>query len=569
MFTRFKVMRLARALSRRRPSSPSDRARAATALGALGHPAAVPVLGATLDDPAVEVVIAAANSLGKLGNATAIELLRDRFEFCSFSLSGGTPLGEQQRRIRDGYTRFPPPFLLPIRAAVLGLLLRLDPVATLGLVIDRWEHGSQLVSEEVLAVEVPVLLVAAWKTNRVETGLADRALAKLAAVKLEDERRKAFEAVEASGGKWLTDTQRIVSACARGQFAEAAAYGEAAIPLLGAELDQGNPAVITPFAGLGAPTVGFLLAACGDVNRRGRACEVLARVRDPKAAPAFAEVLRGQDEALAGIARNVLAAIGEAALPPLVELLSVSDDRVRLRAAGVLAAIGRGEAVLPLLVELLSAADDRVRLSAADLLSQRRDGTRLADLPGLAASTRRLLMTVNLERLQGGFPGIAAKHQPDKWFQPNWKSLLQDVLDFMGPLDADEVRGCVLAAYVQSWIPKYYWEGIAEAESWGERFFLHADYVPALSAAIRSRRAELEKDIAAATKRGDMRAFQELCRMNEFPSEPVCVGISRLLARIGDPRAIEALRPLLSDPREPVAKAAAEALAALGVPPGA
>jgi HEAT repeat protein len=128
---------------------------------------------------------------------------------------------------------------------------------------------------------------------------------------------------------------------------------------------------------IGAPAhlaVPALLANLNDPDKGVRAAAAWAlsvAKPDPKLAmPALIANLRAGPERRCLVAVNALAALGEPAVPPLIELLNVKDEPLRARAASALGEIGPpARGAIPALIELLRLPDRETRENVATALA--------------------------------------------------------------------------------------------------------------------------------------------------------------------------------------------------------
>lgn len=142
-----------------------------------------------------------------------------------------------------------------------------------------------------------------------------------------------------------------------------------------------------------------LLRALGspDWIVRMHAAKALGRINDPGAVPRLIPLLQDKVKAVREEASGTLAAIGEAAIPALLEALAHDEWLVRLHAVEALGKTKSRMAVEPLLAALFNDTDSAVREDAVRALGEIGDGRAVEYL--LAAMKEPGLRTLAVESL--------------------------------------------------------------------------------------------------------------------------------------------------------------------------
>lgn len=240
-------------------------------------------------------------------------------------------------------------------------------------------------------------------------------------------RRSAASILRDTGWKPSDDAEAIRYFIAGEAWLDAAEYGEAAVEPLIRILKSpdreawwnaartlgeiGGPAVgplvgllheaednIRPLVGMalaesGLPAVGRLIELLNDPDLRETAAAALLKIGEPAAA-ACVESLGGADGEVQETLRGILGALGEAAVPPLIQALTAGRSGLRSHAAGILDGMGwepwgdverawyliareewlelalMGEPAVDPLVRVLKTDDDRIRSEAAATLGE-------------------------------------------------------------------------------------------------------------------------------------------------------------------------------------------------------
>lgn len=138
------------------------------------------------------------------------------------------------------------------------------------------------------------------------------------------------------------------------------AHGEDALKVLRPLLADSHPDnrwwAVRALAEIQDPQVpGLLVPAVEDQDLSVRQCAARALYQqpDPSAVPPLISALGVQDSLLARLAANALVAVGEPAVPELIEVMEYGEGRPRLEAARALAMIGDPGAI-PVLYAALS-----------------------------------------------------------------------------------------------------------------------------------------------------------------------------------------------------------------------
>jgi HEAT repeat protein len=157
----------------------------------------------------------------------------------------------------------------------------------------------------------------------------------------------------------LADLTSGDAARAEAAAAQLPAHGEAALASLASLTTDTNSDTrwwaVRSLVGFAQPQAGALLAAAlTDADALVQQCAALGLTRRPQAeaTPALLALLDNQDSLLARLAGDALAALGSAAVEPLIAALEASRLAARVEAARALALIGDTRAV-PALFKLL------------------------------------------------------------------------------------------------------------------------------------------------------------------------------------------------------------------------
>jgi len=342
--------------------NPLDRRFTAEALGALGDPAAAPLLRAHLADPDPDVVIASARALALLDARDAVPALRAALERAQAH--------ETRRAVATALCQLGSPDGVPVLLDGLEQaddLVRADFFADLVAVTglhEAYDPGASLTER----LEALARLRAAWAERG--AGLQLRPARHLDPALAEH----AFHLVEALGGG--TDT-------APGGDDEA---------ILNELEDLGADALPALVEGLTFPT--------GFADKRALVCQALARSRQPDAAAFLVPVLRDPVLAVGEWACWALEEVGDAAaLPALARyqarVLALRESEVTPeRAQEMLARVARTRLLLGAndarddLVGLLLASAPGARRLAIEALAERYGGRRGYD-PDASDEERR------------------------------------------------------------------------------------------------------------------------------------------------------------------------------------
>ena len=172
----------------------------------------------------------------------------------------------------------------------------------------------------------------------------------------------------------LKDSDRSVRTAATTSLT---AIGEPAVPSLGHSLQDLDPNLQEIAASILATigdnrVVDALIAALLNPNWivRSHSAKALGRIGDPRAINTLILLLQDKVPAVRDDAGVALTALGERAIPPLLELLSHKDWRARIRAVEALALLKPTSAVEPLLKLIQEDPDTAVRQDAVKTIGE-------------------------------------------------------------------------------------------------------------------------------------------------------------------------------------------------------
>ena len=330
-------LRLQILLAQLHHDSGSKRREAATDLGSLGDPAAVPALKDALDDEDSSVRSEAASALGFIGEPAAVGALSDALDDVDPSVRWSA-------------------------AQALGFIADPAAVPALSEALNDADSFVRSVAVEALvaigdsgAVEPLLALVAVKPTATVAVGERDPFLEAVRALGTLGDARAVARLLELAAGPADVDSLTVLLVT---QAADDA-------------LDAIGPAAIPALTGaVGSPDAKIALAATTALGRRG-----------PAAIPGLAKSVRSPhaDAALAAV--TALGRLGAPALDPL--LAALGDKRSAIRVAAASALGGFGKPALKPLFAALKHKDAALRVAAATSLGQ--IGDRAATSPLIAA----------------------------------------------------------------------------------------------------------------------------------------------------------------------------------------
>jgi HEAT repeat protein len=361
--------------------TPPVQAAAATAMMEIGDPRAVPFLTEALKGPNTEVREAVIAGLVKLGAASAPQLVASLKEMNRFTRAGAVVALVQigEPAIASLSATFEDK-APEAREAAAEILAKMGPPAVPGLI-----QALQLAKENTRRQIAEVL-------GRIKEPTAAPALVDLLQDKSHSVAAAAARALDILGWKPSDPEETVQAAVAKGDFATAVAGGDVAIPLLLTALktsggnDWEGAGQALAEIGIKAAAPLLTLVREGDPNLRARALQVLGLIGGDSAVEAMTTVIQDPDPSVRESAVTALWNIGgPKAGAGLVLALKDEDRLIRSRATRALGELGDARAVEPLLA-LLEKDDDAVKADAALALAKIAPARAVPGLTRLAAS---------------------------------------------------------------------------------------------------------------------------------------------------------------------------------------
>jgi HEAT repeat protein len=335
---------------------PERRSRAALALGRLEGAQVTTQLEATLDDPDLEVRLAAATSLERLGfDPAALRSKRPPTAELLTALVHAAPIIRAEAAHQLGKRHDP-----QVADALAGAMGDVDAAVAQAAQMALASLGD---SRAVGPLGERLFTFGNWVTDAFLTAIGS--LGSSWTVEPPSERlfrwsARATNAVE----------RDVAEALGKIPDAESARL---LIDALDDEDDSAYPSVVSALVALGEAAVSPLLEVLREPDPRFRSIvgSVLAGIGAP-AVPPLLHLLRSEDP-LMEVAASVLSRIGAAAVPGLLDAVSDPSPIVQALAALSLGATGDDRAARPL-VSLLDQANEDVRTTAATALAELGEG---------------------------------------------------------------------------------------------------------------------------------------------------------------------------------------------------
>ncbi len=142
-------------------------------------------------------------------------------------------------------------------------------------------------------------------------------------------------------------------------------------PLLHSDVPDRRWWAVRTVAQMSAPRLDWLIAALEDSSSDVRAAAALGLASHPveQAAPALVKALQDEDSIVAVLAVSALAALGQAAVPALIEAFPASNRRGRIQIMRALAEL-RDHRAIPLMMKVIEEESAMLRYWAEEGLNR-------------------------------------------------------------------------------------------------------------------------------------------------------------------------------------------------------